>query len=77
MEQNGRYARIFPLMWSVGLLIERRTIMAPGGRTGGLLVDVDIVCCCGVGELGGEIASATAYCYVLFVSHPDLGAGPQ
>ena len=27
--------------------------MAPGGRTGGLLVDVDIVCCCRVGEFGG------------------------
>ncbi len=53
MEQTSRYARIFPLMWSVGLLIERRTTMAPGGCTGGPLVDVDIVCCCRVGELGG------------------------
>ena len=53
MEQNGRYARILPLMWSVGLLIERRAIMAPGGCTGGPLVDVDVVYCCSVGELGG------------------------
>ena len=53
MEQNGRYGRICRLMQSVGLLIERRTTMAPGGRTGGPVVDVDIVCYCRVGALGG------------------------